>query len=176
MPRVPVHRPAGPRPPSLVEAWCRRFALACRERGVRLTHQRLAVYRALAGDTGHPTADGVHAHLRDSMPSLSLATVYRILESLEAAGLIRRVSATGGGVRFDANTAPHQHLVCRGCGRMADHDDPALAALAAPARAPAGFRPEELDIRILGLCAACAAGRGARVPSRKPGRPVASPV
>ena len=125
----------------------------CRASGLRVTGQRLAVYRVLAADPSHPTAEGVYASLQPQMPSLSRATVYRILESLEREKLIRRVSTTAGGTRFDANLAPHQHLVCRVCGRIADFSAPWLARKAVDA--VPGFVVEELDIRIVGRCTGC---------------------
>jgi Fe2+ or Zn2+ uptake regulation protein len=125
----------------------------CRARGLRVTGQRLAVYRALAADPSHPTVDAVYASLQSQMPSLSRATVYRILESLEREKLIRRVSTTAGGTRFDANLAPHQHLVCRVCGKIADFSAPWLARRAVDA--VPGFVVEDLDIRIVGRCRGC---------------------
>jgi Fur family peroxide stress response transcriptional regulator len=151
-------RAAGP-----VARWCEEFEHTCRDRGIRVTPQRLAVYRALAEDLTHPTADQVHARLRTEMPSLSLATVYRILESLEGERLIRRVSTLDGVGRFDANLLLHQHLVCRGCGRMTDYDETSLARIPVPRSAP-GFTAEGLEIRIIGLCDACrdSAGKAGR--------------
>jgi Fur family peroxide stress response transcriptional regulator len=139
-----------------VVRWCRRFEDRCRERGIRVTAQRLAVYRALAADTGHPTADAIHARLRQDMSSLSHATVYRILEFLEDEGLVHRVSTTDGAARFDANIARHQHQVCRVCGRMRDIQDQRLSLLRLPSPSTAGFIPEELDIQIVGTCSNCA--------------------
>jgi Fur family peroxide stress response transcriptional regulator len=120
-----------------------------------VTPQRLALYEALAEDTGHPTAEVLLARLRPRLSSLSPASVYRILESLEAEGLVRRVSTPGGVSRYDANIAPHQHLVCRVCGRIADVENDALAGLRLPASNPAGFTAEAFDIRIVGVCAPC---------------------
>ncbi len=138
-----------------VELWCKRFEDRCRERGVRVTGQRLAVYRALAADTNHPTAEAVYARLRQDMSSLSHATVYRILEFLENEGLVRRVSTTDGVGRFDANLSRHQHVVCRVCGRMRDYEEKSLSLLSIPRQAIAGFVAEELDIRIVGVCEGC---------------------
>ncbi len=132
-----------------------------------MTGQRLAVYRVLADDPSHPTAEAVYATLQPQMPALSRATVYRILESLEREGLIRRVSTTAGVARFDGNLAPHQHLVCRICGRITDISVPALARTAA---VTPGFLVEHLDIRIVGRCAACReASQPARVPAARTG-------
>lgn len=141
--------------PAALQELCARFEEQCRARRLRRTPQRLAVYRALARDPGHPTADAVHRYLRRTMPSLSLATVYRTLESLVREGFVRRVGSGEGGGRFDANPLPHQHLVCRACGRLADVAYEPLAGLAVPRGELEGFLPEGLDIRIVGLCPRC---------------------
>ncbi len=131
------------------------FLEQCRSRGIRVTTQRLAVFQALAQTADHPTADSLYARLRKSMPALSLSTVYRILESLEGEGLIRRVISTNGIVRYDGNHRPHQHLVCRVCGRIIDITDASLSELQMPRVDLAGFVAEELEIRIVGTCTDC---------------------
>lgn len=138
-----------------VEQACLAFARRCRAHGVRVTTQRLAVYRALAEDPSHPTAEAIYRHLRGAMPSLSPATVYRVLESLVRDGLLRRVSTTGGPGRFDANLAPHQHLICRVCGRMTDVHAPTVEVGRVAARARPRFIVEDVDVRIVGRCATC---------------------
>lgn len=154
----------------MVDEWCLRFEQRCRERGLRVTPQRLTVYRALATDPSHPTADALHARIRPGMPSLSLATVYRILEALEENGLVRRVSAVDGIARFDANLAQHQHLVCRMCGTIVDIEEETLSAMSLPPIEIPGFVPDALDIRILGTCSSCredpSSVRRSRVPKR----------
>jgi Fe2+ or Zn2+ uptake regulation protein len=125
-----------------------------------VTAQRVAVFRAVLQDLSHPTADAVHRAILADLGSMSLATVYRTLEFLAGGGLLRRVSTPESVSRFDANLAPHQHLVCRGCGRMRDWDEAALHRVRLPRRSFAGFRPEMLDIRIVGLCEGCARGAG----------------
>jgi Fur family transcriptional regulator, peroxide stress response regulator len=162
-----------------VDQLCRAFARRCREHGVRVTTQRLAVYRALAEDPSHPTADAIYRRLRGSMPTLAPATVYRVLESLERDGLLRRVSTTGGAGRFDANLTPHQHLICRVCGRMTDVHAPALAVGHVAARARPRFVVEDVDVRIVGRCATCPPAPGdARGPggaARRRARPGPTP-
>jgi Fur family transcriptional regulator, peroxide stress response regulator len=133
----------------------RYFLSRCRDRGIRVTAQRLAVFHALIRDPGHPAADSLYEALRETMPSLSLSTVYRILESLEKEGLIRKVSAQNGVARYDGNIAPHQHLVCRSCGRMTDLVEESFARLRLTGFRFAGFIAEELDIRIVGICLEC---------------------
>jgi Fur family peroxide stress response transcriptional regulator len=145
-----------------VARWCARFEEQCRTRGLRFTTQRLAVYRALAQDASHPTAESVYARLKLQMTSLSFATVYRILERLEDEGLIRRVSTAKGVRRFDANLEPHQHFVCRLCNGITDHAELPHAQLPLPWRGPRGFTAEELEIRIVGICGSCRRARAKR--------------
>ena len=151
----------GRRNPAEVDRWAARFAAECRGRGLRVTAQRLAVYRAVAEDLSHPSAESVYDRVRVQLPMLSPATVYRILESLEREALVRRVSTTGGVARYDANLTPHQHLVCRVCGTMMDHFAPALAATPLPEAPVPGFEIEAMDIRLVGRCDRC---RGASAP------------
>ena len=141
---------------------CLAFARRCRTEGVRVTAQRLAVYRALAEDPSHPTAETIYRRLRGAMPSLSPATVYRVLESLVRDGLLRRVSTTGGAGRFDANLAPHQHLICRVCGRMTDVHAPTMEVGRVAGRARPRFVVEDVDVRIVGRCETCPPGPGGR--------------
>ena len=134
---------------------CARFQDLCRARGIRVTAQRLAVYRALAEDTTHPTAESIHTLLRGSMSSLSPATVYRVLEFLEKEELVRRVSTTEGVSRFDSKISWHQHLVCRTCGLMMDYEQRSPPRLRLPRRGTGGFVAERYDIRVIGLCRRC---------------------
>jgi Fe2+ or Zn2+ uptake regulation protein len=138
-----------------IKAQRRYFMSRCSARGIRMTTQRLAVFQALAQTAAHPTADWLYSILRKIMPALSLSTVYRILESLEREGLIRRVSANDGLARYDAKLAPHQHLVCRLCGRITDFENNSFSLHRLSDIHVDGFIAEELDIRILGICLDC---------------------
>jgi Fur family transcriptional regulator, peroxide stress response regulator len=136
-----------------VADWCSTFERQCRSHGIRVTPQRLAVYRALAEDLSHPTAESVYKRLSKQLPGLSQATIYRALQFFESENLIRRVSSPGAIGRFDANVGPHQHLLCRACGRLEDISVPELHKAKVPG--VAGFTVEELDIRLVGLCGSC---------------------
>jgi Fur family transcriptional regulator, peroxide stress response regulator len=138
-----------------VDALCSRFEAYCHDRGVRVTMQRMAVYRALAEDTTHPSAHSICDTLRRAIPSLALATVYRILESLADEGIIRRVSTTNGILRFDANLDPHQHFTCRVCGQIRDVKEESLSGLQVPNIRIAGISADEIDIRVVGTCGEC---------------------
>jgi Fur family ferric uptake transcriptional regulator len=86
----------------------------------RNTHQRRVILEELRESKIHPTAADVYESVRKRLPKISLATVYRTLESLAAMGVIRKLETTGREYRFDGDVEPHHHLRCRICGRFED--------------------------------------------------------
>ena len=136
-----------------VETQLSRFTEACRERGMPVTHQRLAVFRALLESESHPDADAIHKSLRAAYPTLSLGTVYKTLETLQSLGLARAVSSPGPTRRFDGNRAPHHHLLCTRCGRLMDVELDQLAQIALPAGL--NFQVTDLTIQFNGICSTC---------------------
>jgi Fe2+ or Zn2+ uptake regulation protein len=131
------------------------LAGALRDRGQRVTPQRLMIARVLDDLDRHATAEVVFGEVSHRMPGVSLPTVYATLELLEELGLVRRVASEGGAVVYDPHTDDHHHLACRRCGAIQDvHADVEATALLAAARA-AGFAPDHAQVVVSGLCAAC---------------------
>lgn len=87
---------------------------------IKRSRQRDAILAYLRTRTDHPTAEAVYTALRESMPNISLGTVYRNLALLADYGTILRISCDGKVDHFDANTAPHPHFLCEICGRVDD--------------------------------------------------------
>jgi Fe2+ or Zn2+ uptake regulation protein len=133
------------------------LAAALRERGQRVTPQRLMVARVLSDLDRHVTAEVVFDELGERMPGVSLPTVYATLDLLESIGLIRRVASERGAVVYDPRTDEHHHLVCRGCGTIVDVDAPIEADALLSAARSAGFAPDHAQVVVRGLCADCAA-------------------
>lgn len=125
-----------------------------RDRKVPLTHQRLAVYEELAGRHDHPSAETLYASLKAQYPSLSLATVYKTLQTLHKMGMVARVDSPAAQARYDAIVAVHHHAVCASCGGIEDVFDARLDALPSPPTP--GFRVAGHSVHFHGLCAACA--------------------
>lgn len=92
--------------------------------GVRLTPQRVAIYRALANTTTHATAEALYRQVKKQRPMMSQNTVYT-LGALKAAGLVHEVNYWHDRARFDANMDHHHHLICLGCRRIEDITDEA---------------------------------------------------
>jgi len=123
--------------------------------GRKLTPQRMAIVRELAGDTSHPTAQELYERLAPAFPTMSFATVYNTLDALAKLGLVGMVRL-GSAVRFDPNTSSHHHAVCDRCGKVVDLPAPDVSKKdVARAAAQSGFdiRAEERTYR--GLCRPC---------------------
>jgi Fe2+ or Zn2+ uptake regulation protein len=132
---------------------------ALRERGQRVTPQRLLIHRTLLDLDRHVTAEEVLDAVSDRLPNASMPTVYAALEVFEDLGIVRRVPATGGATLYDPRTEPHQHLRCRVCGKVEDLDVSVDAERAMRAAKRRGFRPEGAELVVSGLCASCAGAR-----------------
>jgi Fe2+ or Zn2+ uptake regulation protein len=127
------------------------------ERGQRATPQRLVILRELQRRGRHATADEVRRWIRSELPGTSTPTVYATLELLVELGLARRVDAGSGAILYDPRIQPHQHAVCRRCGRIDDVDGEVDLSRVLRRAAETGFAPEGVEVVISGLCAACAA-------------------
>jgi len=125
---------------------------------MRMTRQRRVILDALRRRDDHPTADEVFHAVRRRVPHVSLATVYRNLDLLAREGLIRRLAAEGGKMRFDGRPAAHDHVVCLRCGRMADVPEADLARQEARAGARADYRVVGHRLEYLGYCPGCREG------------------
>jgi Fur family peroxide stress response transcriptional regulator len=121
---------------------------------MRLTPQRALICRMLEGTRAHPSAEVLHRRACAEMPTLSLRTVYAILRELEAIGAVRSLDLGTGSTRYDPNPQPHQHAVCRRCGRVWDlHAQPGTIAWSAAERQ--GFRVTGVDVILRGYCREC---------------------
>ena len=130
--------------------------IALRERGMRVTPQRVLIHRALRELDRHVTADEVLVAVSERLPNASLPTVYSTLELLHDMGLVRRVAARSGAALYDPRTDDHQHVVCRACGRVEDLDVAVDSTRALRAARRRGFRPDDAELVVSGLCADCA--------------------
>ncbi|MEP0987705.1 Fur family transcriptional regulator [Ekhidna sp.] len=97
--------------------------------GLKATHPRIVVLRELMVSDNHPTAEHIHETVKENNPSISLGSVYRVLDVLVDTGLIQRVSVRSGSKRYDANMSPHGHIYCVKTNRIQDFYDEELYGL-----------------------------------------------
>lgn len=99
------------------------------EKGLKATPQRIVIYDALMAAHDHPTAETIYERIRPSHPTISLATVYKTLETLVDYGLAHKVSTVEGTYRYDGKTEAHHHIVVEGTHEIIDFEDERVAAL-----------------------------------------------
>ena len=124
-----------------------------RANGQKVTAQRLMVFQAMQGRTDHPAAEDVFLTVRETLPTISRGTVYKILNELVEIGELRQVDVGDGRTRFDPNTEQHVHLRCVNCGRLLDLDRN-QAPVQLPATA-AGFKILRYNLTLEGHCPGC---------------------
>ena len=126
-----------------------------RTHGLRVTRPRLAVLEVLS-EGGHLEVDEVARRVRTRLDSVSTQAVYDVLGALSRAGLARRIEPAGSPARFEARAGDnHHHIVCRGCGEVADID---CATGEPPCLIPStthGFSVDEAEVTFWGLCPTC---------------------
>jgi len=123
--------------------------------GVKLTHQRLEIFREAAKSGDHPDAETIYKGVRERIPSVSLDTVYRTLWLLLDLRLIDTLGPRDR-VRFDANTSSHHHFICRTCGLTRDFYCDEFARLKVPAGVKSLGRVETTQMELRGVCHRCA--------------------
>ncbi|MFF0988324.1 Fur family transcriptional regulator [Kocuria nitroreducens] len=128
---------------------------------VRNTRQRRAVARALASLEDFISTQDLHALLRERGDSVSLATTYRILQSMSELGELDVLRSDDGEAIYRRCAAEHHHhhLVCRRCGAAVELEAPAVEEWAGRTAAAHGFTEVDHTVEITGLCAACGVRR-----------------
>ena len=118
---------------------------------IRLTPQRISVYRYLLENRIHPTVETVYSALKMDNPSLSKTTIYNTVDTLTKAGLVRVVRTREGEARLDGNTENHGHFYCTNCEEVYDFS---LDGCLVPDSLD-GFQMEEFDVLASGFCSTC---------------------
>ena len=109
----------------------------------------------MLGRQDHPTAMEVFLRAKPEMESLSLATVYNVLETLAERGLVRKVHLDSGSTRYCANNSKHGHFTCSGCGAVLDVPLLPGAELEKLHQLPRGYTVTQQEVSLHGLCATC---------------------
>lgn len=156
---------------SEVERRLHQFKAACKKAGVKLTHQRLEIFREVAASLEHPDAEAVFKCVRLRMPTVSLDTVYRTLWLLNDLRVVTTLGPRRERVRFDANLRAHHHYVCVRCGLTMDFEGVDLAALAIPDTVKRMGSILATRLEVSGLCARCAKKKAERSLPRKNSQP-----
>jgi len=125
-----------------------------REKGYKLTPQRLEIIKLLSHDRSHPGAMDILEKVRQKAPKISMSTVYYTLDMLKKEGLIRELEFYDRDNRYDVNLLNHVNLICWRCGKIEDFTE-AVPFSSEMIEAQTGFRPVGMRFEYYGYCKGC---------------------
>ena len=127
-----------------------------KEKGYKLTPQRVAVLQVLHESDGHITAADIYGRAQAKYPPVNKSTVYRTLELMKELRLVTETDLGGDRLCYHhAEKGHHHHLICEKCGRVTDLDEAALAPLKELLTSRYHFLPEIRHLAIFGRCLNC---------------------
>lgn len=138
-----------------IQVHLKNFENACRKAGLRLTHQRLEIYRELAMATDHPSTELLHKRLVKRIPTISLDTVYRTLATFAQHELINKVETVESQARFEMRDQHHHHLICRQCHEIMDFQWKDVDGASLPEEINSWGRIDRKSVVVYGVCKAC---------------------
>lgn len=123
--------------------------------GIKLTHQRLEIYKELANSCDHPDAVTIFKGVRKRVPTISLDTVYRTLWLFLDLGIITTLGTNHKKTRFDANMKAHHHFVCSNCGKTLDFYNKEFDRLKIPQNTKLIGDVQNTQVIVKGVCNQC---------------------
>jgi Fur family peroxide stress response transcriptional regulator len=139
-----------------IEQRVQEFIATCRSHQLKITPQRVAIFRALIQTRQHPTADMTFRTIQKEFPNISFDTVNRTLLTFVDIGVLDIVEVFGGPKRFDTDVGIHHHLHCMACGRIIDFEYDDYTHLEVPPAIAGKFKVISKRVVLKGLCEACA--------------------
>ena len=136
------------------------FRRRCKEQGLAFTFQRQVIYEAVVDSRTHPTPELIYEQVRQRIPSISLGTIYKNVNTFLDSGVLKEVTLHHGSLRLESNMTPHHHLVCSSCKAIFDIEESAVEPVQLPAReVPAGFSIKQCRVEFVGECKSCQTAR-----------------
>ena len=131
------------------------FRELCASHGIAVTQQRQVLYEVMQGLPGHPSPEEIYAEVRQRLPAVSLATVYKNIHLFLERGVLKQLSMHHGSLRVEMNNVAHHHIVCSYCKTITNIEEKDLGILPSRRELPGGFQVERYSIDVIGICAAC---------------------
>lgn len=126
-----------------------------KEKNLKLTPQRYAIYSYLKSTKSHPSAETIYENLKTTYPTMSLATVYKTLRTLIDLDLVQEINVGEDNFRFDAFTSPHPHIVCTKCRCVNDLNDTDFSFINELAQKNSDYVISSHKLYFYGLCEKC---------------------
>lgn len=133
-----------------------RMIAKLRSRGMRLTPQRMAILKILASSEDHPSVERIYEQLREDMPTISLATVYKTVNLLKDLGEVLELGFGDDSNRYDGNIPyPHPHLVCVQCKQITNLQIDTLIEMPLAVSRETGYQIVNHRLDFFGVCPRC---------------------
>ena len=126
-----------------------------KEKGLKLTPQRILIADIIHEANGHITAEEIIGQARAKMPGVNKSTIYRTLELLEGASCVFKSEMGDQVIYHHADEGHHHHLVCRECGQTIECDEELLAPMQKTVKAKYGFQIGLNHLIMSGVCKKC---------------------
>ncbi|GAA0674742.1 MULTISPECIES: Fur family transcriptional regulator [Clostridium] len=126
-----------------------------KEKKLKLTPQRIAVYKYLQSTKEHPSAETIYKALQEDYPTMSLATVYKALKTLVEVNLVQELNVGEGNFRYDGNVGKHPHIQCVKCGRVDDIEGICFDKLNKEAADHIDYDILSNKVYFYGICPSC---------------------
>ena len=130
-----------------------------RSKGMKVTPQRIAILNMLMNTKAHPPAEAIFKALEPTNPTMSLATVYKTLDSFTSADIIQELSIDGESLHYDYDTSFHPHVICRKCGAICDVDinvSSEINSIVNKINSETNYDIDKEQLFFYGLCEDCA--------------------
>ncbi len=139
------------------------FAETCKAHHLKVTPQRVAIYREVLGSTAHPSVDDMYQIIKNEFPNISYDTVSRTMLTFAEIGVVDLVEVYGGAKRFDPNVFDHHHLHCVSCGEIFDFHNEPYNNLGIPDEVRQNFQVLSSRVVLKGICEQCSS-TGEKIP------------
>jgi Fur family peroxide stress response transcriptional regulator len=131
------------------------FRKKCRENNLKITPQRMVIYRELLKSKDHPNAESLHRRVKNIIPDISLDTVNRTLLTFSKIGLVKNVEGYGDPRRYDPKLENHHHFRCVSCNAIIDFDFEPYDDITIPGDIKKRFSVLNKKVILEGYCEKC---------------------
>ncbi|HID01654.1 MAG TPA: transcriptional repressor [Desulfobacterales bacterium] len=131
----------------------------CNEAGIKLTHQRLEIFRELMSVSDHPSAELIHKRIHKKLPTIAIDTVYRTLTTFDELGLIKKLHIMNERTLFDTNVTVHHHFICTQCKKVEDIYWSDFDSSTLPEMVEGMGKIQSRHLEIHGVCNDCLNGK-----------------
>lgn len=131
------------------------FTKIFRKKGLKLTTQRLEIFKSIISRNDHPTTEKIYKSLKYKYPTISLGTVYKTLHLFKELGLIQELNFSEDTIRYDPNTDFHINMICSKCGKIIDYNNDKVKAIWETILSDLKFKPKGQRIDIYYDCEDC---------------------